>query len=205
MREKNRRKKSNSLLIVAAAVIFCVAIGFTFVNRQGKNAVESKVTSDAASASVSDDATGKKENTNTVAEDTAENSEVQVISEGESLIIPVNEVSSTAVFYPVEVDGVRMEVLAVADSEGNIRTAFNTCQICYGSGRGYYVQDGDVLVCQNCGNRFTIDQVEIETGGCNPWPIFSENKTVTDDTIEISYDFLKESETIFANWKAQYQ
>lgn len=35
-----------------------------------------------------------------------------------------------------------------------IRTAFNTCQVCYSSGRGYYVQEGNVLVCQNCGNRF---------------------------------------------------
>lgn len=29
-----------------------------------------------------------------------------------------------------------------------IRTAFNTCQVCYSSGKGYYVQSGNVLVCQ---------------------------------------------------------
>ena len=28
-----------------------------------------------------------------------------------------------------------------------------------------------------------------------------ENKTVTDEEIEISYDFLKDSADIFANWK----
>lgn len=127
--------------------------------------------------------------------------ESQTISEGESLVIPISEISATARFYPVEVNGTQMEIIAVEDSAGNIRTAFNTCQICYSSGRGYYVQDGDALVCQNCRNRFTVDQVEIESGGCNPWPIFSENKTVTDGAISISYDYLKEATQIFANWK----
>lgn len=127
--------------------------------------------------------------------------ESQIISEGGSLVIPVSEVSSTARFYPVEVDGTQMEILAIKDSGGNIRTAFNTCQICYSSGRGYYKQDGGALVCQNCGNRFTVDHVEIESGGCNPWPVFPEDKTVTEDSISISYDYLSGATRIFANWK----
>lgn len=120
------------------------------------------------------------------------------------LIIPVSEISSTASYYPVEVDGTKMEVLAVKAPDGSIRTAFNTCQVCYDSGRGYYKQDGDVLVCQNCGNRFPMDRVEVEAGGCNPWPIFDQNKTVTEESITITSDFLKESRQIFANWKKSY-
>ena len=46
-----------------------------------------------------------------------------------------------------------------------------------------------------------MDQVGMESGGCNPWPIFAENKTVTADEISISYDFLVEAQGIFANWK----
>ena len=94
-----------------------------------------------------------------------------------------------------------LEVIAVKDSTGTIRTAFNTCQICYDSGKGYYKQEGDKLVCQNCGNSFTMDQVGEISRGCDPWPILDENKTVTDEEIEISYDFLKASADIFANWK----
>ena len=94
-----------------------------------------------------------------------------------------------------------MEVLAVKASDGTIRTAFNTCQVCYSSGRGYYVQDGDVLICQNCGNAFQMDQVEITKGGCNPIPILEEGKEVTDATITISKEFLSQAEVIFANWK----
>lgn len=120
------------------------------------------------------------------------------------LVIPVNEISNTASFYPVTADGTKMEVLAVKAPDGTIRTAFNTCQICYGSGKGYYKQDGDLLVCQNCGNRFSMDLVEVEAGGCNPWPIFDKDKTVTDESITIPSDFLKESEQIFANWKTSY-
>ena len=125
----------------------------------------------------------------------------QVISAGEYLTIPVSEITATASFYPIVVDGTEMEVFAIKAPDGTIRTAFNTCQSCYTSGRGYYVQQGRDLVCQNCGYHFSPEQVEIRSGGCNPWPIFPEDKTVTADSIQISYDFLKKSSSIFTNWK----
>ncbi|MBQ7371484.1 MAG: DUF2318 domain-containing protein [Blautia sp.] len=124
-----------------------------------------------------------------------------VVGQGGSLEIPVSGITEEASFYPVEVDGTNMEILAVKASDGTIRTAFNTCQSCYTSGQGYYgVQDGE-LVCNNCGFHFTADEVEVSAGGCNPWPIYEEDKTVTDDTISISYDFLSASKDIFADWK----
>jgi uncharacterized membrane protein len=118
------------------------------------------------------------------------------------LIIPLSELSPTTQFYPVEIEGTRMEVLAVQAADGTYRTAFNTCQVCYGSGRGYYKQNGNVLVCQNCGNRFRMNQVEIQSGGCNPVPIFPQNKTVDSEKIVISKEFLKQAKGIFARWKA---
>lgn len=127
-----------------------------------------------------------------------------VISETGDLIIPIDEITTTATFYPVEVDGTTLEVLAVKASDGTIRTAFNTCQICYSSGRGFYKQSGDNFICQNCGNIFGTSDVEVTRGGCNPVPIFSENKTVDETNITISNDFLTESKAIFANWKTNY-
>ena len=120
------------------------------------------------------------------------------------LLIAISDISSTAKFYPVEVDGTKLEVIAVKAPDGTIRTAFNTCQVCYSSGRGYYKQEGNVLVCQNCGNRFGMDQVEVLSGGCNPVPIFPENKTVDAANITISGDFLAEAKGILANWKKNY-
>lgn len=132
------------------------------------------------------------------------NEDIIAIAEGKSLVIPVSEVATDASFIKVEVDGTIMEIIAVRGSDDKIRTAFNTCQVCYGSGRGYYEQQGDIFVCQNCGNRFTVDDIEIESGGCNPWPIFEKDKTVTDESVEIFYDFLAASKEIFANWKKNY-
>jgi uncharacterized membrane protein len=119
------------------------------------------------------------------------------------LVIQISEQSPEARFYPVDVEGTRLEVIAVQAPDGSVRTAFNTCQVCYGSGYGYYVQEGTSLVCQNCGNRFKINQVEVAKGGCNPVPIFPEYKTVDAKTITIPYSFLKEAKTIFGNWKAE--
>lgn len=107
------------------------------------------------------------------------------------LAIPIADLSQTASFYKADLDGTEVELVALKDSKGNLRTAFNACQVCYSSGRGYYRQNGDYLVCQNCGNSFTIDQVGIASGGCNPWPILDSDRTVTDDEIQISYDVLK--------------
>jgi uncharacterized membrane protein len=117
------------------------------------------------------------------------------------IVIQKSDVSSKARFYPVEVDGTKMEVIAVKAPDGTIRTAFNTCQVCYSSGKGYYKQKGNVLECQNCGNRFGMDDVEVTKGGCNPVPITERDKTVTDTSITISKEFLTEAKVIFANWK----
>lgn len=180
-----QKKKSNLPLMITALAVVCAAVIAAAVTRGEKTG-----NADTASQEVAAD------NASSSAKEA-----VQVIGAGESLVIPVSEVTGTAQFYPVEVDGTAMEIIAVKASDGTIRTAFNTCQVCYSSGRGYYVQNGDYLVCQNCRNRFTADQVEISAGGCNPYPIFEQNKTVTEEAIEISYDFLQEAEKIFANWK----
>jgi uncharacterized membrane protein len=117
------------------------------------------------------------------------------------LVIPIAEIGETAAFYPVDIEGTRLEVIAVRAPDGTVRTAFNTCQVCYRSGRGYYEQRGNLLVCQNCGNRFRMSQVEVRSGGCNPVPIFPANKTVDETNITIKKEFLIKAKGIFANWK----
>jgi hypothetical protein len=139
------------------------------------------------------------------------------------LVIPLSEVGANAVFYPVEVGGTRLEVLAVRAPDGSVRTAFNTCQVCYASGRGFYKQQGTVLVCQNCGNRFRMGQVGQRAGGCNPVPITADNRKTGDGTsaslpprpasaggrddgkwdegsITVPLPFLVKAKGIFANW-----
>lgn len=126
----------------------------------------------------------------------------EAAAEQTDLVIPVDEITETAKFYPVTVDGTDMEVFAVRDSSGNIRTAFNTCQSCYTSGNGRYKVEGTDLVCRNCGFHFTADQVgEGSNGGCSPWAISSDERTDTEETITISYELLASAKSLFANWK----
>lgn len=127
-------------------------------------------------------------------------SETEQISGGDLKIVK-SDLTDQAKFYPYEVNGIDMEVLAFKASDGTIRTALNTCQVCQNSGRGYYVQEGDVLICQNCGNRFSADDVEIVKGGCNPVPILKENKAEDEATITISEAFLASNVSMFENWK----
>lgn len=126
--------------------------------------------------------------------------EIKTVKDAD-IVIPVNSVSEQAAFYPAEMNGTKLEVIAVKAPDGTVRTAFNTCQVCYSSGKGYYEQEGDELICQNCGNRFGMDDVEVTRGGCNPVPITEEYKTVDAENITISKDFLTQATVIFQNWK----
>lgn len=122
-------------------------------------------------------------------------------SAGSDLVIPKSEISQTAKFYPYKAGKTAMEVIAVKASDGTIRTALNTCQVCNGSPKAYYEQQGDVLVCQNCGNKFNMDMVEKERGGCNPVPIMPENKAEDGSNITISKAFLEANTDLFKVWK----
>jgi len=117
------------------------------------------------------------------------------------LRIPKKEVTAAVKFYQYTSGGVRMEVLALRAPDGSVRTAFNTCQVCYSSGRGYYTQKGDYLVCNNCGNRFLAGQVELITGGCNPVPITKELKTEDANFITIPKALFEEAKPLFLKWK----
>lgn len=123
---------------------------------------------------------------------------------GADLVIPKSEITETAKFYPLKVGGTNMEVLAVKASDGTIRTAFNTCQVCNGSPKAYYKQQGDVIVCQNCGNKFEMDMIEQQRGGCNPVPIMKDQKTDDGTNITISKDVIEKNKDLFtSNWKTQ--
>jgi uncharacterized membrane protein len=117
------------------------------------------------------------------------------------IVIKKKDIGATAIFIPYSYDGLKMEIIAVKASDGTIRTALNTCQVCYRSGRGYYKQEGEVFVCQNCGNRIRVDQVEKIKGGCNPVPILEGDKTDLGDTIGISKQYLAKVSPYFQVWK----
>jgi len=117
------------------------------------------------------------------------------------IVISVSDIGSNAVFYPADIDGTRIEVFAVRAPDGTVRTAFNTCQVCYDSGRGFYRQEGTLLVCQNCGNRFRMSQVGMRAGGCNPVAISGQYRKESDSKITVPLAILRQAKSLFADWK----
>lgn len=117
------------------------------------------------------------------------------------LVIKKADITNVASFIPYESNGTYMELIAVRAADGSVRTALNTCQVCYTSGRGYYEQLGENLICNNCGNQFTINQIELQKGGCNPVPILNDMKLEDADTITVKSESLSVYEPLFAYWK----
>jgi uncharacterized membrane protein len=67
-------------------------------------------------------------------------------------------------------DGFTIKYFILKSSDGIIRAAFDACDVCWRAGKGYY-QEGDHMVCRNCGRRFASVLVNEVKGGCNPAPL----------------------------------
>lgn len=92
---------------------------------------------------------------------TASNGEVQ---------IPVSDVSdSTLHFYTADVSGSTIRFMVIRKPDGGYVTALDACEICGAKG---YKQEGQNVVCRNCGAVIYIPSIG-ETGGCNPIPVTS--------------------------------
>ncbi|TXT45171.1 MAG: hypothetical protein FD137_1446 [Spirochaetes bacterium] len=118
-----------------------------------------------------------------------------------AISIKKSEITPTAKFYSIKINDKPVEIFAVRAFDGTIRTALNTCQVCYASSRGYFKQEGNIFICQNCGNRFSLDQIGKGRGGCNPIPILGKDKTDLGDSIGISEKYLRSVAPYFEKWK----
>ena len=104
------------------------------------------------------------------------------------------------VYISYEYEGVTIGLIAVKDSKNNVKVVVNTCQSCGGSPYAYFVQVGNKIQCQNCGNMFAIDELDnLVEDGCNPIAI--EDKQTKDGVITIGTKQLKELKAKFENWK----
>ena len=104
------------------------------------------------------------------------------------------EVSATEVSFPVQAfadgqakyfqypagNGITIRFFILKSSDGVIRAAYDACDVCWREGKGYY-QEGDFMVCRNCGRRFASVKVNEIKGGCNPAPL--DRKVVGDKLI----------------------
>lgn len=67
-------------------------------------------------------------------------------------------------------DGTSIRYFILKSSDEVIRAAFDACDVCWPHDKGYY-QEGDTMVCRNCGRRFASHLINEVRGGCNPAPL----------------------------------
>jgi uncharacterized membrane protein len=114
--------------------------------------------------------------------------------------------TSTAVSFPASlfadgkarhfehVDGdLTIRYFILKSSDGVIRAAFDACDVCWPAGKGYY-QEGDYMVCRNCGRRFASVLVNEVQGGCNPAPL---NRSMQNDKVVIRIKDIQDGRQYF--------
>ena len=199
---KHTISKSNLIIAIIAVVVVGVAI-VSFILKDNKGNSIVKGTTDIKNTTDVTDTTDTTNVTNTT-DNTASIGDAGVpaiLNEEGDVVIQIADITEKATFFEYDSNGTTIGLFAVKASDGTIRTALNTCQVCNGSPKAYFKQEEADFQCQNCGNLFGLDMIEQERGGCNPVPIMAEEKTVTDTQIIIPATYLDENASIFENWK----
>jgi uncharacterized membrane protein len=185
-RGKENMKKYIPIIITGVIILSVIALAI-FLNGGGESAKDTQnLVVNTAKNSVSN---STKNNTKAV-------SEIEKDEQGNA-IINKEGITSQATFYTYTVDGVKIRIFAVKASDGSIRTAFNTCQVCNPSPLAYFVQKGSNFECQNCKNLFATNKIGIEKGGCNPIPITTEERQENNDKIVISKSLIEQHKENF--------
>jgi len=87
---------------------------------------------------------------------------------GGEVSLPVSELGGKARFYEYKTaSGKTVRFFAMRSSDGVYRAALDACDVCFAAKKGYR-QEGDDMVCNNCGNHFHSAQINEVKGGCNP-------------------------------------
>lgn len=94
-----------------------------------------------------------------------------VVETADAVRIPLKSLDSgKALFLSLEADGRQMHYFALKSRDGAYRAALDACDVCFQSNRGYR-QEGDLMVCNKCGQAFPSDRIGEVKGGCNPHPL----------------------------------
>ncbi|MDH4162161.1 MAG: DUF2318 domain-containing protein [Nitrospirota bacterium] len=77
---------------------------------------------------------------------------------------------SAANYYTYAGPGKAIKFFVLKAADGTVRVALDACAACYHAKLGYS-QNGDTMVCNNCGMGFRSTDVGKVTGGCSPIPV----------------------------------
>lgn len=97
--------------------------------------------------------------------------------------IPLLDITENVKWYEYDFNSSKIKFFAVKANDGTIKTALDACDVCYYAKKGYR-QEGDYMVCNNCGNRYPISGLGTENktpGGC--WPGYLPNIIEADNIL----------------------
>ncbi len=90
-------------------------------------------------------------------------------------------------------DGIAVRYFILQSADGILRAAFDACDVCWPENKGYR-QEGDFMVCNNCGRRFESIRINEVQGGCNPAPL---NRTIQNDQLVLLVKDIEQGQTYF--------
>lgn len=84
---------------------------------------------------------------------------------------------TSVIYYNLDLDGTIIYFFVVKDKNDVYRVAANACQVCADSKMGFR-HEGNFMVCNTCGNKYPLEKISTEKGGCNPVPISQDLSVV---------------------------
>ncbi|MBT3814292.1 DUF2318 domain-containing protein [Candidatus Woesearchaeota archaeon] len=128
--------------------------------------------------------------------DDTNNKEPTTATTSEGLVeIPLDSITNSVQKFDYNANGVTVTYFAVRGSDGNVRTAFDACDVC-GGNKGYK-QQGTDIACINCGKVFKIDGLGTQNKGYGCWPSYLSH-TIENGNIMIKTAELEQGAFRFA-------
>jgi high-affinity iron transporter len=88
-----------------------------------------------------------------------------LVAQNGQVYVPLSELTDSSLhFYTADVNGNVIRFVVIHKQNGDFATALDACQIC---GTAGYRQEGQNVICRNCGAAIYIPSIG-ESGGCNP-------------------------------------
>jgi high-affinity iron transporter len=88
-----------------------------------------------------------------------------LVAQDNEVRIPLSDLTDASLhFYKADVNNTVIRVLVIHKQNGDYAVALDACQIC---GTAGYRQEGQTVICRNCGAAIYIPSIG-QSGGCNP-------------------------------------
>lgn len=146
------------------SIVSVLAVAFLLGNKYLKPEVKNGLASQSKSGQI-------QSNIFLAKEFNGEKGEAILLEKGEIKLDAAIFADNQARFYNVKIpDNKIIYFFVVKDKNGIYHAAANACQVCFSARKGFH-QEGDEIVCNNCGNRYPLEKIATEKGGCNPAPI----------------------------------